>query len=87
LSVDAQDLPVAAAEQKKTTHRSLTLDGQEIEFSEGFAELHRRSYEEILCGRGFGTTDVRPSIQLVHDIRNATRRGLVGDYHPLAARK
>jgi UDP-N-acetyl-2-amino-2-deoxyglucuronate dehydrogenase len=85
LSVDARDIPPGAAAQGKTTYRCLTLDGNEFEFSDGFADLHRRSYEEILAGRGFGTAEVRPSIQLVHDIRNAPRQELLGDYHPLAA--
>jgi UDP-N-acetyl-2-amino-2-deoxyglucuronate dehydrogenase len=52
-----------------------------------FLSVHRRSYDEILAGRGFGIPEVRPSIQLVHDIRNAPPAGLKGDYHPLAARK
>jgi UDP-N-acetyl-2-amino-2-deoxyglucuronate dehydrogenase len=87
LSVDAKDLPAAAVSAGKTTYRALTLDGQAFEFSEGFTDLHKKSYEEILAGRGFGTTAVRPSIQLVHDIRTAEKAGLVGEYHPLAAKR
>ncbi len=86
LSVDVGDLPQTAAQQGKTTHRALMLDGQEYEFSEGFTDLHKKSYEQILAGQGFGTADIRPSIQLVHDIRNASRADLTGDYHPLAGR-
>lgn len=84
LSVDAQDIPVTAAAKGVRTFRSLTLNGEEFEFSDGFADLHTKSYQEILAGRGFGLADVRPSIQLVHDIRNAPRAGLMGDFHPLA---
>jgi len=84
LSVDARDLPATVAAHGKTTYRCLTLDDGEFEFSDGFADLHRRSYEEILAGRGFGTAEVRPSIQLVHDIRTAPLQSLTGDYHPLA---
>jgi UDP-N-acetyl-2-amino-2-deoxyglucuronate dehydrogenase len=72
LSVDFARLPPAAGGQ--TTHRSIAIDGQEIEFSDGFEELHTRAYEEILAGRGFGIADARPSIELVHRIREAARR-------------
>jgi UDP-N-acetyl-2-amino-2-deoxyglucuronate dehydrogenase len=55
----------------KRTYRSLKLEGEEIEFSEGFTDLHTLSYKEILNGNGFGLEDARPSIKLAHDIRNA----------------
>jgi UDP-N-acetyl-2-amino-2-deoxyglucuronate dehydrogenase len=71
LSVDKRDLPEAAAAQKKTTHRSLTIGGEEVEFSDGFAELPTDVYRQILAGRGFGIEDARPSITLVHRIRSA----------------
>ena len=83
LSVDAKDLPESATQDGKNAYRALVLDGKEVEFSDGFKDLHKKSYEEILSGRGFGTADVLPSIQLVHDIRNAPKAGLTGDYHPL----
>ncbi len=60
----ANDLPDHVQGQK-TTYRSITLDGEEVEFSEGFTDLHTRSYEEILAGRGFGLDEVRPSIEVV----------------------
>lgn len=85
LSVDARDLPENAVKSGKTTHRALMLNEREFEFSEGFTDLHTKSYQHILAGKGFGTADVRPAIDLVHNIRNAPRAGLVGDYHPLAA--
>ena len=86
LSVDARHLPPAAGQQGKTTHRALILNGDEFEFSEGFTDLHKKSYEHILTGQGFGISDIRPSIQLVHDIRNAPHAGFAGEYHPLAGR-
>lgn len=71
LSIDHRDLPFAPQPGKKTTFRSITVDGDEVEFSEGFTDLHTRVYEELLAGRGFGIDDARPSIELVHLIRTA----------------
>ena len=71
LSVDPADLPFTPEPGKKSTFRSITVDGEEIEFTDGFTDLHTRVYEETLAGRGFGIGDARPSIELVHDIRNA----------------
>jgi len=71
LSVDKNDLPASAKAANKTTYRSITVDGQEIEFSEGFTDLHTRVYEETLAGRGFGIADARPSINLTYAIRTA----------------
>lgn len=84
LSIDYERIPEAIKAEGKRTFRSITVEGEEIEFSGGFTDLHTVSYEEILNGRGYGITDARYSIQLVHDIRNATPVGLQGDYHPLA---
>lgn len=71
LSVDPQDLPATAKAMGKTTYRSITVNGKEVEFSEGFADLHTRVYEETLAGRGFGIADARPSIELTYAIRTA----------------
>lgn len=70
LSVDRNDLP-DSVKGKKTTFRSITVDGVEVEFSEGFTDLHSRSYEEIVAGRGFGLDEVRTSINIVSGFRNA----------------
>ncbi len=70
LSVDRRDLPFVAESGKKATHRSITVDGAEIEFSEGFTDLHTRVYERTLAGNGFRIADARPSIELVHRIRS-----------------
>jgi UDP-N-acetyl-2-amino-2-deoxyglucuronate dehydrogenase len=71
LSTDSSDLPFPAEPGKRTTHRSIAIDGTELEFSDGFANLHTRVYEEVLAGRGFGIADARRSIELCHQIRKA----------------
>lgn len=71
LSIDAADLPRQVVEKGRTTFRSIKVDDEEIEFTEGFTDLHTRIYEEALAGRGFGIADVRPSIELVYRIRTA----------------
>lgn len=71
LSLDRNDLPQHAKDEGKTTFRSITVDGNEIQFSEGFTDLHTKVYQETLEGRGFGIKDARPSIKLVHGIRTA----------------
>jgi UDP-N-acetyl-2-amino-2-deoxyglucuronate dehydrogenase len=70
LSIDANTLPAEAKQAGKKTYRSLTIDGEEFEFSDGFTELHTRSYEEILRGNGFPLAETKKSIELVHSIRN-----------------
>jgi UDP-N-acetyl-2-amino-2-deoxyglucuronate dehydrogenase len=72
LSIDAAHLPEEAKSKGKRTYRSLTLEGQEIEFSDGFTDLHTKSYQEILKGNGFGLDDARASIELAYQIRNST---------------
>jgi UDP-N-acetyl-2-amino-2-deoxyglucuronate dehydrogenase len=69
LSIDRRDLPTAATTKGLTTFRSLRIDGEEFEFSEGFTELHQRVYREILEGRGFGVEDARAAIGIVEQIR------------------
>jgi len=70
LSINAINLPEEAKKAGKRTHRSLTIDGEAFEFSEGFTELHTKSYEEILAGNGFRLSETRKAVQLAHDIRN-----------------
>lgn len=69
LSINENDLPTEAKLKGKRTFRSLKMNGTEIEFSDGFTELHTKSYTEILAGKGFGLNDARPSIELAHQIR------------------
>lgn len=83
LSIDEGDLPPEASREDKRTFRSIRIDGQEIEFSGGFTDLHTQSYQQILRGEGFGLAESRAAIQTVADIRRATPLGEVGDYHPL----
>ncbi len=82
LSVDVEDVPQAARDAGQRTYRSITVDGEEIEFSGGFTDLHNRSYEEILAGRGFGLEENRTAIATVASIRGATPAALTGDFHP-----
>jgi UDP-N-acetyl-2-amino-2-deoxyglucuronate dehydrogenase len=84
LSINPDTLPIHIKERGGKTFRSLTMEGDEIEFSEGFTELHTHSYQQILDGHGFGLEEARNSIQIVHDIRHSNPSGLKGDYHPLA---
>ena len=83
LSIDSNDLPESVRESGKRTYRSISVEGEEIEFSEGFGELHTTSYREIIAGNGFGLSDARQSVITAFTIRNSNPVGLVGDYHPL----
>jgi UDP-N-acetyl-2-amino-2-deoxyglucuronate dehydrogenase len=71
LSSDVQDLTFEVRPGGQTTFRSITVDGNEIEFTDGFGDLHTRVYEDILAGRGCGIEEARPSIELAHRIRHA----------------
>lgn len=82
LSIDARDLPDAARAAGRSTHRSIRVAGEELEFSDGFTDLHTASYAEILAGRGFGLEDARPSIEAAFEIRNAAPVGTRGEFHP-----
>jgi len=86
LSVDGRDLPAGYLEQGKAAYRSITLDGVEVEFSEGFTDLHTRVYQEVLEGRGFGIEDARPSVELVHTIRHSPVVTHYDEAHPIVAR-
>jgi UDP-N-acetyl-2-amino-2-deoxyglucuronate dehydrogenase len=83
LSLDHNDLPASVRSSGRRTCRSITLDGEEIEFSEGFTDLHTLTYSEILAGNGFGLDDARASVETVYTIRNAKPAGITGDYHPI----
>lgn len=87
LSINFDTLPLEAKLAGKRTYRSLLMEGNEIEFSDGFTELHTDSYNHILSGEGFGLDQARKSIEIVHNIRNATPIGLKGDYHPFATKE
>jgi len=83
LSLDYDDIPEKVKLSGKRTFRSITVNGEEIEFSEGFTDLHTLTYKEILAGRGFGLKEARQSVETAYIIRNASPVGMKGDYHPL----
>ncbi|MES2135438.1 MAG: Gfo/Idh/MocA family oxidoreductase [Pseudomonadota bacterium] len=83
LSLEVDDLPAAIKESGQRTFRSITVDGDEIEFSGGFTDLHTRSYELILEGKGFGLADARAAIDTVAGIRAAQPVRSSADSHPL----
>jgi UDP-N-acetyl-2-amino-2-deoxyglucuronate dehydrogenase len=70
LSVDERDLPDECRESRKFAYRSMTVDGEEVDLSSSFTDLHTRVYEGVLAGEGFGIEDARPAIDLVHAIRH-----------------
>lgn len=82
LSVNAEHLPEAQRRKGQRTYRSITLAGKEIEFSEGFADLHTESYRDILSGGGFGLEDARSAVEAAYRIRHAQESPLTGDFHP-----
>jgi UDP-N-acetyl-2-amino-2-deoxyglucuronate dehydrogenase len=81
LSVELDDVPVAVQEKGQRTYRSILIDGEEFEFSGGFTDLHKRSYEEILAGRGFGIDDNREAINTVAHMRRCELTS-AGAMHP-----
>jgi len=83
LSLDQNDLPPSVVEKGQRTFRSVIINGEEIEFSEGFTELHTLTYKEILAGRGFGLQDSRQSVEIAYTIRNLKPVGITGEFHPL----
>ena len=86
LSVDRNDLPVSVRAKGKTAFRSIISNGKELEFSEGFPDLHTAVYRDVLEGRGFAIEDTRPSVQLAYDIRTSIPKAPTPDAHPLCPR-
>jgi UDP-N-acetyl-2-amino-2-deoxyglucuronate dehydrogenase len=82
LSTDADDLPTQVRESGGYAYRSMTCDGHELEFSEGFQDLHTRVYKQILAGEAPGIRDARPAIELVHSINQADTQMRLHDAHP-----
>lgn len=86
LSIDANDLP-DEVKGKQSTYRNIDISGEQLEFSEGFTDLHTVSYREILAGRGYGLEDARHCIETVNVIRTAIPiRGEPGEVHPFVVR-
>ena len=84
LSIDQNDLPADIKQKGQRTYRSITVEGEEIEFSGGFTDLHTETYKNILAGKGFGLKDARNSVQTVYEIRNSKTLGKKGEIHPFA---
>jgi len=84
LSINFDVIPEKEKAEGKTTYRSIKVDGEEIEFSKGFTDLHTVSYASILNGEGYRVGDTRPAIRIVHDIRHSDPVGVSGDFHPLS---
>jgi len=84
LSINCDTIPDPIKATGVRTYRSITVDGEEIEFSGGFTDLHTLSYDAILNGEGFGIEEAVTAIKIVHDIRNTRPVGLHGSYHELA---
>lgn len=82
LSIDPLDIPKQASEAGKSTYRSITIDGKELEFTDGFTDLHTKIYEEVLKGNGFGIDCARPSIEAAYTIRNLPLSGHKELFHP-----
>ncbi len=86
LSIKRDDLPQEPESGKPAAYRSMTINDEEIDFSHGLTDLHTKSYEEILNGRGFSLHETKPSVEIVSAIRKAKPIGLKGEYHPLLKR-
>jgi UDP-N-acetyl-2-amino-2-deoxyglucuronate dehydrogenase len=84
LSIEAETLPPEVRAKGIKSYRSILLEGQAWEFSEGFTDLHTVSYEAILAGRGWTVADARPGIELAHRLRSAEPKLESGTAHPLA---
>jgi UDP-N-acetyl-2-amino-2-deoxyglucuronate dehydrogenase len=84
LSINYDVLPTDIKAKGQRTYRSITIEGEELEFSGGFTDLHTKVYQGVMNGNGYGLEDARQAIEIVHDIRNSKPAGLKGDYHPFA---
>jgi len=87
LSINNNDLPEKVKKEGNTTFRSITIDGEEVEFSGGFTDLHTIVYEEILKGNGYGLQDAKPAVSLVRDIRDAETEINLNNAHPILQNK
>ncbi|MBW6501339.1 MAG: Gfo/Idh/MocA family oxidoreductase [Bacteroidales bacterium] len=83
LSLDYRDIPGDLLNNGQRTYRSVKVEGEEVEFSEGFTDLHTATYKEILAGRGFGIEDARRSVEIAYTIRNLRPVDPSGEYHPM----
>jgi UDP-N-acetyl-2-amino-2-deoxyglucuronate dehydrogenase len=84
LSINEDTLPKEVSENGQRTFRTITIDNEELEFSEGFTDLHTESYKHIISGNGFGISETLKSIELAHELRHNSPVALTGDFHPYA---
>jgi UDP-N-acetyl-2-amino-2-deoxyglucuronate dehydrogenase len=84
LSINEETIPEKIRELGKRTFRSIKTQGRELDFNDGFTDLHTKSYEGILSGEDFPIGKAKTAIEIVHDVRHANPIGLKGDYHSLA---
>ena len=84
LSINYDLIPEKIKEIGQRTYRSIKIENEELEFSDGFVDLHTKVYQEILKGNGHTLNDARSAIEIVHKIRSSEAVGLTGEYHPLA---
>jgi UDP-N-acetyl-2-amino-2-deoxyglucuronate dehydrogenase len=87
LSINSDMLPADILAKGQRTYRSIQIEGEELEFSGGFTDLHTKVYKDILDGKGYGLSAARQAIEIVHEIRNSDPIGLKGEYHPLAKKE
>ena len=86
LSIDRSDLPPAATDAGKTTFRNVTINSQDLEFSDGFVDLHTQSYAHILDGGGYPVSEARQAIEIVETMRHMDVMTGGGDRHPILGR-
>jgi UDP-N-acetyl-2-amino-2-deoxyglucuronate dehydrogenase len=84
LSINYDTIPDPIKASGMRTYRSITVDGKEVEFSNGFTDLHTLSYQGVLEGKGFGLDSALNAVKMVYEIRNTKPAGLQGNHHPLA---
>lgn len=84
LSIDREDSPLFNENNEPSTYRVISIDDEKLEFTHGFTGLHTKLYEKTLAGSGFGIEDVRPSIQLIHNIRRSNTIGINENSHRFA---
>ena len=84
LSINAETLPQKIQESRQRTFRTIKIDGEELEFSAGFTDLHTESYKHIISGNGFGISETLKSLELAHQLRHAKTEALTEDFHLFA---
>ena len=87
LSIDRTDLPAVARDAGKTTFRNVTVNAKDLEFSDGFVDLHTQSYAKIVSGEGYPVSEARQAIEIVETLRHMDPRSGAEDQHPMLARQ